>query len=51
MKQLYIELGPNSLRVEVADDVDLDDRFAATCLDTGERLAINGWLIDSVEEA
>lgn len=51
MKRLAIEIGTYSLNVEVADDVELDDRFPALCLDTGEQLQINGWLIESVEEA
>lgn len=50
MRQLIIDIGCSTLEVEVADDVDLDDRFRAKCLYTGETLAINGWLIDNVEE-
>lgn len=50
MKQLLIEYGTYSLELEVADDVDLDDRFPATCLETGDRLMINGWMIENVEE-
>ncbi|MBT0667015.1 hypothetical protein HT136_01365 [Novosphingobium profundi] len=50
MKQMLIDMGCYSLEVEVADDVDLDDRFPATDLHTGEQLMINGWLIDSAEE-
>jgi hypothetical protein len=50
MKHLLIEMGWHSLEVAVADDVDLDDAFEATCLDTGELLRINGWLMASVEE-
>lgn len=50
MKRLLIDLGPYSLDVTAADDVDLGERFAATDNDTGEKLWINGWLIDSSEE-
>lgn len=47
--RLLIEIGFDVLDVTVADDVDLDDRFAARCNDTGERLWINGWLIEGSE--
>lgn len=50
MQELYIDLGPHSLHVEVAADVDFDGRFPAKCLDTGETLQINGWLIESIEK-
>ena len=50
MKQMLIDIGCSTLEVEVADDVELDDRFEARCLFTGERLVINGWLIDNAEE-
>ncbi len=49
MQRLLIDLGPYSLDVTAPADVDLDSRFAATCNDTGERLLINGWLIESIE--
>lgn len=36
---------------EVADDADLDGTFELVCEDTGERLAVNGWLFHiEVEE-
>ena len=38
-----------TLDVTVADDADLDDEFEATCNDTGDRLRIKGWLIESIE--
>lgn len=50
LKRLLIEMGPYSLDVTVADDADLDSTFDATCNDTGERLRINGWLIEDAEE-
>lgn len=34
----------NDLSLAFAAGADLDGRFDATCLDTGERLAVNGWL-------
>ena len=49
MRQLYIEFpGGTDLEVEVADDVELDTRFAATCMLTGERLWVQGWLASSI---
>lgn len=45
-----IDIGGYTLDVTVPADTDFDDRFVATCNDTGERLAINGWLIDNIEE-
>lgn len=50
MIRAIIELGGYTLDVTYRADADLDGTFAATCNDTGERLAINGWLIDSIEE-
>jgi len=47
--KLIIDMGCHTLEVEVEADVDLDSRFKARCLDTGEMLWINGWLIDEVE--
>lgn len=47
--RLLIEIGFHILDVTVAGDVDLDDRFPARCNDTGERLWINGWLIEGSE--
>jgi hypothetical protein len=44
----YIEIGYHCLEIETAAD-DLDQRFTAKCLDTGETLKINGWLIDHIE--
>lgn len=31
---------------EVADDADLDGTFVLICDETGERLAVNGWLFN-----
>lgn len=50
MKHLLIEMSTYSLEVAVADDVDLGEAFEATCLNSGDRLRIHGWLIESVEE-
>lgn len=50
MKRLLVEMGFYSLEVDVADDVDLDDRFPAVCAESGDRLFINGWMIENVEE-
>ena len=44
----YIEIGGSALEVRTSSD-DLSQAFTATCLDTGEILRINGWLIDSIE--
>ena len=44
-----IDIGMATLDVEVADDADMDGTFTAKCLDTGETLSINGWLIDDME--
>ena len=49
MQRMMIERGCDSLDVMVADDVDFDSRFSATCSETGQRLWINGWMIESME--
>jgi hypothetical protein len=50
MTELFIEFGDgSSLEVQAAADADLDSRFQATCLDTGESLWINGWLATTIE--
>lgn len=49
-RYIAVEIGFYSLNLRVAADVDLDDRFRATCLDTGDALWVNGWLIDSSED-
>jgi len=36
--------GPYSLSLAYSPDADLDGEFPAICLDTGERLNIQGWL-------
>ena len=46
--EYYIEIGGSALEVRTSAD-DLSQEFTATCLDTGEILRINGWLIDSIE--
>lgn len=52
MRKFAIEMGGlYSLEIETAaSDEEMDGTFTATCLDTGETLRINGWLIDSQEE-
>ncbi|MED5545638.1 hypothetical protein [Novosphingobium decolorationis] len=50
MKHMLLDMGCHSLEVEVADDVDLDERFRAKDLHTGETILVNGWLIDNAEE-
>jgi len=49
MTRAIIDMGGYTLDLTYDDEVDLDDRFTATCNDTGEKLAINGWLIYNVE--
>jgi hypothetical protein len=51
MTRLLVEMGPYSLDLSVDDETDLDGTFDAVDNDTGERLRVNGWLIDSTEEA
>ena len=48
MTKYYIELGYDSFEIETDVD-DLSQKFTAKCLDTGETLTINGWLIDYIE--
>ena len=48
MNQYYIEIGYHCLEGETAAD-DLSQTFIAKCLDTGDTLNINGWLIDYIE--
>ena len=48
MIQYHIEIGYQYLTVETAAD-DLSQKFTAKCLDTGDTLTINGWLIDHIE--
>lgn len=49
MQELYIEFDDGTaLEVQAAADADLDSRFAATCLDTGEGLMVNGWMASSI---
>jgi hypothetical protein len=43
-QHLLADCGVHTLEIECAADADLDGTFEATCLDTGERLKINGWL-------
>lgn len=44
-----LEMGACSLDVTTEADADeMDGAFTAVCNDTGERLQINGWLIDEI---
>lgn len=48
---LLVDIAGTELDVMVEgsiDDVDLDGTFIGTCNETGERLAINGWLADEI---
>ncbi|MEO9625878.1 MAG: hypothetical protein ABJF09_00555 [Qipengyuania citrea] len=50
MKNVFVEFPDgSSVEVSVADNTELDDRFAATCLLTGERLWVNGWNATTIE--
>lgn len=49
-REWLIDIGPHTLEVQTEGVPDFDTRFRATCLDTGEILFINGWLISNVEE-
>lgn len=44
-KDIWIENDRMYLEVRVAADVDLDTRFPATCLATGDRIYVHGWQI------
>ena len=51
MMHLLVDIGGTELDVMVEgsiDDVDLDGTFIGTCNETGEKLAINGWLADEI---
>jgi len=50
MKRYLISSGMYDLEVEVAEDTDFDTRFEAWDAETGERIFINGWMIESIEE-
>lgn len=50
-RKFYIETAEHSMFVETAaTDEQMDGRFEATCLDTGEHLILNGWMIDEAIE-
>ena len=42
--------GPYALHLAYAADADLDGRFEATCLDTGDLLKVNGWLYETEDD-
>lgn len=51
MMHLLVDIAGTELDVNVDGDietVDLDGTFIGTCNETGERLAINGWLADEI---
>ncbi len=50
MTRYIIDSGDTTLDVFVAADADLDGIFLATDAETGERLRVNGWMIDSMEK-
>jgi hypothetical protein len=50
MKRYFLSDGMTDLEVEVAENTDFDDQFEAWCIDTGERLLINGWNLVDIEE-
>ena len=47
--EYMIETGGYDLHVSIKPDADLDGRFQAFCHDEQEIIAINGWLIESIE--
>lgn len=49
MKRAIMDMGPYTLDLTVKDDIDLDDTFEAICNDTGEKLRVNGWLVENIE--
>lgn len=49
-RRYLIDNGTATLDVYVDDDADLDGTFEATDAETGERLRINGWQADTIEE-
>ncbi len=51
MTRYIIDSGMVTLDVFVDPAADLDGSFDATDAETGERLRINGWMIESMEEA
>lgn len=50
----FFSSSDNDLSLAFASGADLDGSFDATCLDTGERLTVNGWLyvaeLDAADE-
>lgn len=50
MKYYTIEIDTYILDVSVSGNQDLDGTFTATCLHEGDKLSINGWLAESIEE-
>lgn len=50
MTRYLISDGVTELDLLVPDHADLDDEFEAFDNETGERVRVKGWLIDSLEE-
>lgn len=48
-RSAIIEMGPYTLDVTFSADADLDGTFSAVCNDTGDKLSINGWLIEDID--
>lgn len=46
----FMSDGTNDLDVLVDENADLDGTFEAICVETGDRLRVNGWLISDIEE-
>jgi hypothetical protein len=50
MKNYYVSVGSYELCIATnATCEEMEGEFIATCLDTGDRLRICGWLIDHIE--
>ncbi len=42
--RLLADAGIHCFEIDVHPDADLDGTFSCICVDTGERLKLNGWL-------
>lgn len=40
---ILVETLTQSVELRVPENTDLDDRFIGVCVDTGERITVNGW--------
>lgn len=50
MTRYFISDGMTDFDVMVADDADLDGAFDAVCVESGERVRINGWQAETIEK-